>query len=301
MDTSERGGRRAVPTALLSVAALLIASAGLSGCGPGQHAGGPAGSAGRPTVSHPHAGPVWNPHPASIAALGDSITRGFDACSPLSDCPAVSWATGSRAAVRSVAARLLPAGSGRTWNLAVSGARMAELAGQARRAAAERPGLVTVLMGANDACRPDVAGMTPTGVFRTRFTAAMQALHNGSPKTEVYVASIPDLFRLWSVGRTNPLERQIWKLGICPSMLGDAMGSSVADTTRRSTVLARVIAYNGVLARVCGQFPLCRYDGGAVFHQAFSTAELSRWDWFHPSAGGQAELALLAYDGVERR
>jgi hypothetical protein len=103
------------------------------------------------------------------------------------------------------------------------------------------------------------------------------------------------------VGRADPLERQIWKLGICPSMLADAMGSSVADTTRRSAVRARVVAYNGVLAQVCGTFPLCRYDGGAVYRQVFSAGELSRWDWFHPSPDGQAELARLAYAGVTGR
>ncbi len=300
MDRSARGHRRRSPAAWAvpaAVAVVMIASAGLSGCDPGP---GTAGSAGRPTASHAPAAPVWNPRPASVAALGDSITRGFDACSLLSDCPSASWATGTRAGVRSVAARLLPAGGGRTWNFAASGARMADLPGQAERAAAVRPGLVTVLMGANDACRPSVARMTPVALFRSRFTAAMRALEHGSPKTEVYVASIPDLRRLWSVGRTDPLERQIWKLGICPSMLGNAMSTAAADTTRRDAVLARVVAYNAVLGQVCGDFPRCRYDGGAVFDQAFSTAELSRWDWFHPSVSGQARLALLAYRGVER-
>jgi lysophospholipase L1-like esterase len=240
---------------------------------------------------------VWDASPTSIAALGDSISRGYDACSPLADCPAVSWATGTRASVRSLADRLAV---GHAWNLAVSGARMADLPGQAERAARSRPALVTVEIGANDACRPAVADMTPVAAFRSGFTAAMRTLHRLSPKTEVYVASIPDLYRLWSVGRTDPLWRQIWRLGICPSMLGDPMGVSAADSARRAAVRTRVAAYNGVLAQVCAAFPRCRYDGGAVYRQAFTTAELSRWDWFHPSAAGQAALARLAYAGVER-
>jgi lysophospholipase L1-like esterase len=159
---------------------------------------------------------------------------------------------------------------------------------------------VTVLIGANDACRPLAGRMTSVAAFRTRFTAAMRVLRRASPATEVYVASVPDLFRLWSVGRTDPLERQIWKLGVCPSMLADAMGVSATDVARRGAVRDRVAAYNQALASVCGSFPRCRYDGGAVYRQAFSTAELSRWDWFHPSAGGQAALARLAYAGVTR-
>ncbi len=177
---------------------------------------------------------------------------------------------------------------------------MKDLPRQAERAAAKHPGLVTVLMGANDACVPAVGRMTSPAVFATEFTAAMDALRRASPRTQVYVASIPDLLRLWSVGRTSVLGRQIWKLGLCPSMLADADRTTAADTARRAAVRARVVAYNGILGQVCGRYPLCRYDGGAVFREAFSTAELSPWDWFHPSTAGQAQLALLAYQGVTR-
>ncbi len=285
---------------MAAVVAAAVAALGVASCdasGPGHATGGPAH---RRSASPSPTGPRWNPRPASMAALGDSITRGYDACSLLTDCPDVSWATGTRQAVGSVARRLLASPTARSWNYAVSGARMADLPGQAAKAAKVHPALVTVLMGANDACVPAVADMTPTAVFRTRFTAAMETLRRESPRTQVYVASIPDLLRLWAVGHTNVLGRQIWKLGICPSMLAHATGTSPADTARRDAVRARVVAYNGVLGAVCGHYPLCRYDGGAVFRQDFSTADLSPWDWFHPSTAGQAQLALLAYQGVTR-
>ncbi len=294
MHGHPRSGRRRA-AALACLAGLAAAAVGVGGCGAGPHtASGPA----RSGAARPPTAPAWNPHPASVAALGDSITRGFDACGLLTDCPADSWATGSATSVLGVAARLLPGGHGRTWNDAVSGARMADLPAQAERAAAQHPGLVTVLMGANDACRPTVAAMTPVAEFRTRFTSAMRVLSRDAPGTEVYVASIPDLYRLWQVGRADPVERQIWRLGICPSMLDDPMGTAAADTARRNAVRARVVAYNQVLGQVCGAFPRCRYDGGAVFRQAFGTADLSRWDWFHPSPRGQRLLAWLAYRGV---
>lgn len=277
----------------VSTMVLAVAAAGLAGCSA--------------SPSHPSSGghraapqPAWNPHPASVAALGDSITRGYDACSLLTDCPSVSWATGTRRTVDSVAERLGSGAAGRNWNLAVSGARMADLRDQAERAAADRPALVTVLMGANDACRDHLSDMTSPALFRTQFTAAMETLHRDSPRTQVYVASIPDLMRLWSVGRTNMLGRQVWKLGICPTMLADATNTDAADTARRTAVRDRVVAYNSALAQVCGHYPLCRYDGGAVFRAAFSPTELSPWDWFHPNSRGQAQLALLAYRGVTR-
>ncbi|MEU1625224.1 SGNH/GDSL hydrolase family protein [Streptomyces sp. NPDC020096] len=280
----------------MSAAALLLA-----GCGTGSsdrsHSRGASAAPHRPS---PSPTPVWNPHPESVAALGDSITRGFDACSLLSDCPEVSWATGSHSGVDSLAGRLLASARGGGWNFAKTGARMADLPGQMRQAARQRPQLVTVLMGANDACAHSVDGMTPVADFRNRFTAAMDELRRTSPKTEVYVSSIPDLLRLWSVGRQNPVGEQIWKLGICPSMLADSASTAPDARARRDAVRARVMAYNSALGEVCGRYPLCRYDGGAVFQYAFDTAELSPWDWFHPSTQGQAQLARLGYDGVTR-
>ncbi len=102
----------------------------------------------------------------------------------------------------------------------------------------------------------------------------------------MYVASIPDLKRLWSQGRTNPLGKQVWKLGICPSMLGDADSLDSAATLRRNTVRDRVEDYNEVLHEVCAKDRLlCRTDGGAVHEYRFGTGQLSRWDWFHPECG----------------
>ena len=56
--------------------------------------------------------------PESVAAVGDSITRGFDACSVLADCPEASWSTGTDSSVRSLAVRLLGASGAatRSWN-----------------------------------------------------------------------------------------------------------------------------------------------------------------------------------------
>ncbi|GAA3305204.1 hypothetical protein GCM10020295_58330 [Streptomyces cinereospinus] len=137
--------------------------------------------------------------------------------------------------------------------------------------------------------------MTPVEDFRADFEEALRTLRKALPKTQVYVASIPNLLRLWSEGRTNPLGRQVWKLGICPSMLGDADALDAAAEQRRATVQQRVRDYNAVLAEVCGADERCRYDGGAVFAYRFGTAQLSPWDWFHPSKNGQARLAEIAY------
>lgn len=294
----DRSVRHRSRTALAGLAALASAGAAvLTGCDAG-HDGTTKGSA--PAERHaPAAGPIWNPSPGSIAAVGDSITRGFDACSVLADCPEVSWSTGTDSAVKSLAVRLLGAqAADHTWNHAETGARMAQLPEQMAAAAAEDPDLVTVMIGANDACRDSVRTMTPVDDFRASFEASMRRLRGGAPKAQVYVSSVPDLKRLWSQGRANQLGKQIWKLGICKSMLSDADNMGAAAVARRAAVQDRVVAYNEVLREVCAKDSRCRYDGGAVFDYRFTGKQLSQWDWFHPGRNGQARLAEIAYRNV---
>lgn len=285
---------RGVIGALIALVTLLT-TALAAGCsaanGPGSTEAGAAGRAG--TAKRP--AQVWDTTPASLAALGDSITRAFDACGILTDCPDLSWATGSRRSVESVASRLLDKPATKSWNLAASGAKMHDLPAQAHKAAERRPQQVTILMGANDACARSTDRMTPVAEYRRDFSAALQTLDRELPKAQVFVASVPDLMRLWDVGRQNVLGRQIWKLGLCPSMLSDAESMSTAARERRLTVRERVMAYNDVLRQECARHERCRYDGGMVFDYRFTQKELSPWDWFHPSAEGQAKLAGLVY------
>ncbi|MFJ6798739.1 SGNH/GDSL hydrolase family protein [Streptomyces sp. NPDC091268] len=273
-------------------AAVLVLVGALGGCSSGgSRAAGERGA---------QAKPRWNTAPASVAAVGDSITRGFDACSVLADCPEVSWATGDDPEVHSLAARLLGEAQvpARSWNLAATGSRMADLPGQITAAAGYKPDLVTVMVGSNDACRPTPSSMTPVAAFRSDFEKALAALRAASPSSQVYVSSVPDLQRLWEQGKDDPMVRKVWSLGICQSMLADPLSAAAGATSRRERVRARVVEYNEVLREVCAKDALCRYDGGAVFQYPFGAEQLSRWDWFHPGKGGQARLAELAHRQV---
>ncbi|MFF9502127.1 SGNH/GDSL hydrolase family protein [Streptomyces sp. NPDC014656] len=290
-------GRRRIRTAVVGA---LLTVAALAGCtaSPAPRTGAAPSARPVPTPT-PTPTPVspWDASPASVAAVGDSITRAFDACSLLADCPEASWATGTDPAVNSLALRLLGAGrvAGNSWNLARSGARVAALPEQMARAAERRPELVTVMIGANDACRPTAAGMTPVAEFRRSFEASLARLRKDAPEAQVYVASVPDLRRLWDSGRASPVVRRVWELGVCGAMLADPEDLGAAAERRRTAVRDRVVAYNGVLAEVCAKDARCRYDGGAVFGFRFDQSLLSAWDRFHPSRDGQARLAELAY------
>lgn len=240
------------------------------------------------------------PFPSSMSSLGDSITRGFNASGWYVDWPSRSWSTGTHSTVNSHYARLRArngAISGRAHNDARTGAKMGALAGQATTAVSRGVDYVTILMGANDACTETEAQMTSVTAFSSRFTAAMDVLAGQRPQPSVLVVSIPDLRRLWQVGKSSPSARSAWSAyGICQSMLANPQSTSQADTDRRTRVRQRVMDYNTQLAQVCATYSFCRYDGGAVFAYPFALNQLSSWDYFHPNVSGQAALADVTWN-----
>jgi lysophospholipase L1-like esterase len=231
-----------------------------------------------------------------MAAIGDSITTAVNVCCWYGARPAHSWSTGwnTNDPVRSHYERILavqPAIAGRNYNDARGGARMADAPGQAARAVAQQAQYVTILMGANDVCTSSPSTMTPVADFRTNFQTAMATLSTGLPNAEIFVSSIPNVYRLWQVLHTNPLAQAVWYAAkICQSMLSPF--NSRAD---RLKVLERERAFNDVLAEICGQNSNCRFDGYAVFDYPFTAGHVSKLDYFHPNLAGQATLASLTW------
>lgn len=235
-----------------------------------------------------------------MAALGDSVSAGFNACGWYVSCTSRSWAAGDNAQVGSHYLRLAGLSRsilGHNRNFAVPGSTSADLLGQVRQAVDAKASYVTILIGAQDACKPTEKDMTPVQVYRQRLDAALAELRAGMPGVRVFVASIPDLRRLWQVGKGNPLARSFWTLGrICPTMLASPSSMKAADVARRARVRARVIAYNHEAAEACATLgPACRTDGGAVFGFPFTLDHISKWDYFHPNADGQRVLAALTF------
>ena len=248
-----------------------------------------------------HAAAAAGPPPNSIASMGDSITRGFNACGFYVDCPSRSFATGTTSSINSHYQRILavnPAINGRTYNHAESGARADDMPAQAQ-SVVNRGGVeyVTMLIGANDACTSSEATMTPVATFRGHIDSALATLKAGLPGARVAVISIPDIRRLWDVGRVNGTARTFWSIGgICQSMLANPTSMAQADVDRRARVRQRVIDFNAQLAAACAAYgPNCAFDNNAVFNYPFVLSQVSTWDYFHPNAGGQAVLASISY------
>jgi lysophospholipase L1-like esterase len=234
--------------------------------------------------------------PDSMAAIGDSITQAVDVCCLYRGWPGHSWSTGyvPLDGIASHYERLRarnPAIRGHRWNNAVAGARMADAPAQARRAVAQGAQYVTVLMGANDLCRSD-GTLTPTATFRAQFHQTLQILRTGLPTTQVFVASIPDLHRLWSALRTDPVARFVWRAaGICPPMLDPS--NTPAD---RQTVIDRERELNKALHDVCATWSRCRFDNYLTYNYDFTRDLVSKLDYFHPNFRGQATLAALTWE-----
>jgi lysophospholipase L1-like esterase len=238
------------------------------------------------------------PPPRVMASLGDSITRGFNACGFFVDCTSRSWSTGD-ARVNSHYLRIRAVDgplTGHNDNDARTGAVAADVAGQAATAVGQHADYVTLLIGANDACTATEAAMTPVATFRGQVDAALGTINAGRPDARILVLSIPDIKHLWQVQRGNLFARAVWDLGgVCQSMLANAGSNAAGDNARRDRVRQRVVDYNAALAASCAAHAHCRFDGNAVFGTNFTTAMVSNFDFFHPNATGQTMLAQVSY------
>lgn len=235
------------------------------------------------------------PVPASMASLGDSITRAFNACGWYVDCTGRSWSTGgSGDGVTSHFERLraLDPTMSSSYNDARTGAKVADLPSQAQSALNQNAGYVTILIGANDACTSTEGGMTSVDDFRDRFASALAILDPNSRDVNVFVASIPDVHRLWEVGKNSGSARTAWNtFNICQSLLDNPTSTAQADVDRRQRVRQRVIDFNQAMVDECAEYTNCKDDGGAVFGYPFQLSHMSGWDYFHPNESGQAVLA----------
>jgi lysophospholipase L1-like esterase len=235
--------------------------------------------------------------PSSIAGIGDSITRAADVCCWYGDHPGQSWSTGGMPfdGIRSHYERILALNPGvyvHNYNDARSGARMRDAQAQAQAAVTQGARYVTILMGANDVCTSSTATMTSLSDFQAQFSATMNVLATGLPAgSHVFVSSIPNIYRLWQLFHTDATAQFVWWAAqICQSML--SLNNTEAD---RQAALAREQSFNQILADVCGQHTFCRFDNNAVFNYAFSSSQVSKLDYFHPSLSGQSALAAVTW------
>jgi lysophospholipase L1-like esterase len=169
---------------------------------------------------------------------------------------------------------------------------MANGPAQAQRAVTQQAQFVTILLGANDLCTSSPGTMTTVDTFRAQLRQTLQILTSGLPEDAVvFVASIPDVYRLWAIYRTDWTARLVWDAAdICQSLL-----APTRTEAQRQVVRTRNIAFNAVLDKECAEYSQCRFDGNAVFNFQFARNHVSKLDYFHPNLAGQAELARVTW------
>ncbi len=230
-----------------------------------------------------------------MAAAGDSITLAYNSAS-YGSFPQYSWSTGTASTLSSLRQRLQTASATTITgvNVAQVGANSASLAAQVTSAISAQADFLTVEIGANDACTPTVAGMTPTADFRARIKAALTQFLTAKADNKVLVASIPNLYRMWSISKSKFGARLIWASAkICQSMLANPTSTTSTNESRRLAVQARVNEYNQVLQQECAALAGCTFDNFAVANYAFTSTHISTADYFHPSVAGQKVLASI--------
>jgi lysophospholipase L1-like esterase len=234
--------------------------------------------------------------PTKMTSLGDSITQAFQTCPfPFTNCPQNSWSTGTSSTVKSVFFRIKEHNSKATeTNRSVSGGRVSGLNEQAKKAVSDGAELVTVLIGANDAC---ASPSTSQASFSSSFQAAITTLSSGLPNARIYVASVPNLMHLWELFHTNPTATRSWEFTKeCPGIMTEPTSEGTAAKNRRAATLAAEEGYDATIKSICAATHNCQYDNGALFAAKFVASEVSTNDFFHPSVSGQASLALLAWE-----
>jgi lysophospholipase L1-like esterase len=279
---------RTARSALIGLVGVVL-TLGLAACGGAPE---PATTPAEPT-------PTAEALPAGpIAVLGDSMSLGVNACESVGPCPEVSWALGDNPAVSSVSAQLAEAeGTEREhiWG-ARDGGTVTNAAAAVDKVVAAESGIVLVLVGANDVCRPSVGDVTPPETFAATYTEMLTDLREGLPEARIVTLSIPDLLQLWDIGRVDARIAELWNESpSCRSILGNAQSDAPEDVERRDAMSAVIDEYNAAISSACAATTDCVYDAGALHEMQFTAEDISTLDRFHPSASGQQKIASVAW------
>ena len=211
------------------------------------------------------------------------------------------------------------------FNHAISGSVMADFAGQAQgmiNALGQTPsgeaGMISIFLGNNDVCAPDMASMTDPLLFEAQYRAGLDLLaaNPATRNTQIHVSGIPAIYWLWNAKRNNFWCRVFaWPFVPCENLLdnpSDDCESSVSredpdnddnaypgdgPNCRRRKEFHRTIrdTYNPILRdvleeyRASGALPNARYTD--IYDVRFSDTHVNGGDCFHPGNEGHALIA----------
>ncbi|AZZ55886.1 SGNH/GDSL hydrolase family protein [Rathayibacter iranicus] len=251
------------------------------------------------------------PGSLSVVGLGDSLTQAFASCDALENCPTNSWSTGTNPAVDSFASRLgaaMPGVAVTTENYASSGDVIAQVPSRIDAAikAGVHADVVTLLIGGNDLCAPNVPvasdgyTMTPASTFAAEASAAITKIRTTWPSARIVLSSMPNVAGEWSVMRSGSAPFYWAAANACRTTRGvDSSGAALSPEAAEASAAAaqtRTAEYNSALQSACSaDGPLCDWDGGAMTAVEVQEKLISTTDYFHPNVEGQAKIASIEW------
>ncbi len=279
--------------------------------------------------------------PKRLYSNGDSITRAFDAHLPFDNLNN-SWVNGyfgfwqwlfglpNVNSHNQQISKEFGKRSRKNWIAAQNGAQMEDFKEQAAEAAGRKVGYATVMLGGNDVCRsnvldlPDEQTVGDKKGFTENFSDGLDKLLSNLPGgSTVYVIAIPDVPRLYEIGKDKELLGIVncpfvWDLtGLCGSVLSSS--STVED---RQFVRERITGidmagmpsmtyegYNPILKRITMEKATALLDTSlppeqkkflyftdASFTFPFQLEHISDLDCFHPSWEGQKVISQETWE-----
>jgi lysophospholipase L1-like esterase len=232
--------------------------------------------------------------PFVMGALGDSITVGFNS-SAIGENRDLSWATGldPGVRVRSHAFRLKSHYSYtdlKAHNMAAVGATSADLAAQTSKLAHHNPKYVTLLLGANDLCRFASEDQTFLVQFEERVDSSVRQMISKNPGVHIVISGVPDIYRLYQLGKRNGCEFQ-WNITkMCSRLLSPSSTDEV-----RQWIFDGWKSMNLILEEIANRYPENSVYVANPTSEEFSREDISSYDCFHPSARGQNRLAEVTF------
>ena len=232
----------------------------------------------------------------TMVAIGDSITRAFNAELYFWDTPSASWTTGKQKhdgfdSHLERLQKLFPEKKVKAYNYARTGALMKDLARQVKKTIKKHPEYVTLLIGANDFCRWGADYQGKLDEFTQRLKTNLDTLIAADPKVKITMSAVPDIYNVWKVSKDKSSCQTIWNLiGFCKELLNKNLTG-----VQRLAFRDRWEHANSNMESVAAMYPQNVKFSGAVANYAFKVEDLSTHDCFHPSLKGQGILADVTW------
>lgn len=234
-----------------------------------------------------------------MAAIGDSITTGFNAKNPL-DNKSLSWSTGysTTERVQSHYRRAQNVFEGEVYqlNLAKAGARSDAIEAQMENVVKKLKGreldYLTVMIGANDVCSWPADHGERLDQFSTRVRNTLDQALAQNPNVKITLVPVPDMLLLYELGAETKTCKARWKiLNICAPLLQNN------NADERAAFGQRVLDLNDSLSSIASEYPHAVHYAADVATFAFEKEDISGYDCFHPSWRGQDKIAEKSWTG----